>query len=104
MHACRISHYCRLPFLTSTSREQLYIAEVQRFVRASRLGAACKRLVVCRLMKASLTRGMLKVTAAQLRSTEVAMVEIDMVDCKLVTAREGDVLYGMPYSNTSRMA
>lgn len=104
MHACRISYYCKVNFVLATEREQPYIAEVQCFVRASRPGVACKRLAVCRLMKASVMRGMLKISAAQLRSTDIAMVEVDMIDEKLVTAHEGNVLYGMRYSNTSRMA
>ena len=102
--ACRVSHYCRVRFVTATGREDCFIAEVQCFVRASKPNTACQRLAVCRLMKASVTRGMLKVTAAQLRSTDVRMVEVDMIDCKLVTARSRDALYGMPYCNTSRMA
>ena len=31
------------------------------------------------------------------------MVEVDMIDCKLVTAESGGCLYGMVYGNTSGM-
>ena len=100
-----MSYLCQLYFLTSTGQRQPHIAEIQHFVRASRGDGQVKRLASCRLMKATVgEEGLLKVTPGQARSTESALVDIDMIDCKPVTAWDGPTLYGAPYANTSGMA
>lgn len=101
---CRVSFRCKLRFLTRNENEQPFIAEVQHFVRATRPDGTVKRLAVCRLMKAAESAaGLLKVSSVQQAAREVAMVEVDMIDCKLVTAESAGCLYGMVYGNTSGM-
>ena len=98
-----MSFFCQQRFTTSTGREHSYIAEIRSFVRAANGTGAILRLAVCRLMKATLTGGMLKVAPGQLASNDIRMVAIDMIDFKLVTAWEANTLYGIPYGNTSGM-
>lgn len=100
----RVSYLCRLNFWTAASQLQPHIAEVQHFVRARLSDGPTKRLAACRLMRASLSeQGVLRVTAGQTSSTEMAMVEVDSLDCKLATANQGGVLFRAPYANTSGM-
>ena len=94
---------CKLRFLTRHLNEQLYIAEVQSFLRVVKADGRTKRMAVCKLIRATESGGLLKATAASQRAADTAVVEVDMVDCKLVTARDGGVLYGMTYGNTSGM-
>ena len=103
--ACRVSYLCQLRFLTATNREHVYIAEVQHFVRAISADGQLPvlRLAVCRLMRATDNGMCLKVTAGQLASTDIAMVEVDRIDHKLVSALDGNTLYGMQYCNTSSL-
>ena len=98
---CRVSYLCKLRFLTRNLHEQLYIAEVLSFLRVVKTDGATKRMAVCKLFKATESGGLLKATAASQRAADTAIVEVDMVDCKLVTARDDGVLYGMTYGNTS---
>ena len=102
---CRVSYYCRLLYWTRFNRQDMHIAEVLRFVRASRADLTTLRLAVCRVLKAIVSDEgqLLRVTAGQLATNNVAMVEIDMLDCKLVTAMLNAQLYGMAYGNTSRI-
>jgi len=61
-----------------------------------------KQLAACQLFKATEVHGMLRVDSTR-PLPEILMVEIDQLDAKLVTARDGNYLVGMMYGNTSGM-
>ena len=50
---CKMSFLCKLRFLSRNQREQLYIAEVESFLRVVKADGATKRMAVCKLFKAS---------------------------------------------------
>lgn len=103
-YAYRVSYFCKLRFIASTGAEHLHIAMVLNFIRATNADGLIKRLATCKLMRASQSIGhLLKCTAGQQAAAGVDLVEVDMLDEKLVTARRGGSLYGMPYGNTSGM-
>ncbi|DBB03152.1 TPA: hypothetical protein ACH3X1_013321 [Trebouxia sp. C0004] len=109
----RVSFYAKLRFITRHGSETLYIAEIQHFLRAVNGAADVLRLAVCKRYPA-------RYGLPNMRSTEdimtakfqhqdahvqtVLAVDVSELDTKLVTAKEGNKLYGIVYKNTSGMA
>ncbi|DBA87963.1 TPA: hypothetical protein ACH3X1_004948 [Trebouxia sp. C0004] len=107
----RVSFYPKLRFITRHGSETLYIAEVQPFLRAVNGAADVLRLAVCKLYPARYglpdMRSTEDIMTAKFQSQNaqtVLAVDVSELDTKLVTAKEGDKLYGIVYKNTSGMA
>ena len=103
MCGCRLSYFVKLRHQTSQGAEVLYIAKILHFVKATNSEGASKRLAACQLFQASLQGEVRKASVAR-PMAETFMIEIDLLDAKLVTARHGTSIWGMLYGNTSGMA
>ena len=95
---CRVSHLCQIHYTTANSQQVLHIVEVQYFLMA--INAAVLNLALCWRLKASIDIArVLQVIAGRHAAAESDIVGIDMLqlDCKLVTAKDGGVMYGASY-------
>ncbi len=107
----RVSFYAKLRFISRHGTESLFIAEIQHFLRAVNGAADVLRLAVCKLYPATYglpdMRSVEDIMTATLQGRQaqtVLAVDISEFDTKLVTAKEGNKLYGLVYKNTSGMA
>jgi len=102
---CRVSFYAKLRFVSRHDTESLFIAEIQQFLRVINADAEVLRLAVCKLYPARYGRAEDVMTASlSSRTQQVLAVDISELDTKLVTATEGNKLFGLVYMNTSGMA
>ena len=112
---CRVSCFAKPRPVNGRGVESLYIAEIHHFLRAINIdinGAEdVLRLAVCKLYPA--VYGLLgmpsstEILSAAIRRSQphkVLAVDISQLDTKLVTAKEGNNLFGILYHNTSGMA
>jgi len=78
---------------------------IQQFLRVINADAEVLRLAVCKLYPARYGRAEDVMTASlSSRTQQVLAVDISELDTKLVTATEGNKLFGLVYMNTSGMA
>ena len=114
---CRVSYYSKLRFITRTGTENLFIAEIQYFLRVVNGDAEVLRLAVCKLYPATYGLSGMRtsedIMSASLGSQlgtscaaamKVLAVEVSELDTKLVTAKDDNKLYAVVYGNTSGMA
>jgi len=100
-----VSFYAKLRFVSRHDTESLFIAEIQQFLRVINADAKVLRLAVCKLYPARYGRAEDVMTASlSSRTQQVLAVDISELDTKLVTATEGNKLFGLVYMNTSGMA
>ncbi|DBA87692.1 TPA: hypothetical protein ACH3X1_004699 [Trebouxia sp. C0004] len=95
----RVSFYAKLRFITRTGGEQLFIAEILHFLRAINPDGNVLRLAVCKVYAARYRSSSTDIMSASLNTPKTLAVEVSELDTKLVTAKEGNTLYGMVYSN-----
>ena len=104
----RVLFFSKLRFITRTGTENLYIAEIQHFLRVINGDAKVLRLAICKLYPATYglqgLRGTKDITSASLSAwgqLELMfwLFEISELDTKLATAVDAK-LYGMVYHNT----
>jgi len=107
----RVSFYAKLRFISRHGTETLYIAQILHFLRAVNGDGDVLRLAVCKLYAASYGLPNMRATedimTASVQGTQpesVLAVDISSLDTKLVTAKEGNKLFGLVYRNTSGMA
>ena len=112
---CRVSFFAKLRLVIGRGVESLYIAEIHHFLRAINIdinGAEdVLRLAVCKLYPAvyglpgmQSSTDILTATIQRSQPHKVLAVDISQLDTKLVTAKEGNKLFGILYQNTSGMA
>ncbi|DBA84634.1 TPA: hypothetical protein ACH3X1_005997 [Trebouxia sp. C0004] len=100
----RVSFYAKLRFNARTGGKQLFIAEILHFLRAINPDGNVLRLAVCKVYAARYRSSSTDIMSASLNTPKTLAVEVSELDTKLVTAKEGNTLYGMVCSNTSGMA
>ena len=96
-----MSCYAKLRFITQNGTENLYIAEIQHFLRVVNGDADVLRLAVCKLYPAKYgipgmraTEDIMTASLNNQAALEVLAVDISELDTKLVTAKEDSKLYG----------
>ena len=106
-----MSYYAKLCFITQNGTENLYIAEVQHFLRVINGDAYVLRLAVCNLYPAKYgipgmhaTQNIMTASLNNQAALEIVAADISELDTKIVTAKEDSKLYGMVFCNTSGMA
>lgn len=109
----RVSFSTKLCFISRTGNASLFIAEVQYFLRAINGAGSVVRLAVCKLHPTRFGLPNVRTTQDIITATlstsqgvgpEIAAVDISALDTKLVTAKDGNKLFGIVYHNTSGMA
>ena len=102
---CRGSFYAKLCFVSRHDTENLFIAEIQQFLRVVNADAEVLRLAVCKLHPAKYGRVEDVMTASlSSRTQQVLAGDTSELDTKVVTATEGTKLFGLVYKKTSGMA
>ena len=105
----RCSHYVRIAITLRSGNNSIFIARVNKFLRVTSSGSdEVLRLASCTLFKATAVQGMLRIDESR-PYEENALVAVDSIDAKVVTARQptggaGVQLYCLPYGNTSGVA
>ena len=104
----RVSYYVQIWFQDRDQQpDSVHVAAVKRYVRVHRAGsAACLRLAICRVWKASRKHaGLLACNEAVPRFEDIA-VDVNSIDRKLIKAvsvRGVQRMHFMPYGRTSNM-
>ena len=97
---CRVSFYAKLRFVSQT-RRACSLQQLLQVIKTAQVGST----VVCKLYPARYGRVEDVMTASlSSRTQQVLAVDISELDTKLVTATEGNKLFGLVYKNTSGMA
>jgi len=95
-----VSFYAKLRFVSQTQRA-CSLQQFLRVIRSAQVGST----LVCKLYPARYGRAEDVMTASLSSCTQqVLAVDISELDTKLVTATEGNKLFGLVYKNTSGMA
>lgn len=107
----RVSYYSKLRFITSTGTENLFIAQIQHFLRVVNGDAQVLRLAICKVFPATYgvpqmrsTQHIMSASLSNKQAHQTLAVDISELDTKLVTAQTNNKLYGIVYGNTSGMS
>ncbi len=96
----RARSHCKLRFISRT-QSTCSLQQLLRVIRSAQVGST----LVCKLYPARYGTAEDVMTASlSSRTQQVLAVDISELDTKLVTATEGNKLFGLVYMNTSGMA